>query len=175
MDCVIPFEDLSPKIILITTDNASLNCEDTNGMWAPLKKERALLNYNDMILIILWCAVHRSSLGFDDLEKQVPEVHRLIRDCSDVVKRFKKEAQADTLTLDELIKHIGYAVTDLIALQQEPLIGGWEEKGVKLLTIDGDKRTFFGVESEPSRRSGDRTRTCPFFGLSPRFGSEFSL
>ncbi|OWA50855.1 hypothetical protein BV898_15359 [Hypsibius exemplaris] len=57
-----------------------------------------------------------------------------------------KKTQADILTLDELDKHVGHAVTDLIALQQEPLIGGWEEKVVELLTTDGNKRTFFGVE-----------------------------
>ena len=61
-------EEISDKLVGVTTDGESANTGRSTGLWARMEGyvEHATLNF--------WCACHRSDLAMEDVMKSVPEL-----------------------------------------------------------------------------------------------------
>ena len=79
------------KVSSITTDGENKNTGTKSGMWARLKKERDESGL-EIPLLTIWCAVHRSDLAFEDLEKRVLEIKRCIGDVVGLATFFHRSS-----------------------------------------------------------------------------------
>lgn len=74
----LPWDQILPLISSEITDGTSINVGEKNGLWALLTNDRIL---NNMPLMKVWCAVHRSALAWKELTANVVEVKKNIESC----------------------------------------------------------------------------------------------
>lgn len=86
-----------------------MNTGDEGGSQALLRIEREKSLAKNVPLITIWCAVYRSNLAFDNLEKQVPEVLGVISGCVGIAT-FIRVPGLPTGELEECGRENGFRV-----------------------------------------------------------------
>ncbi|KAL4104035.1 hypothetical protein QTP88_019348 [Uroleucon formosanum] len=81
----LPWDQILPLISSEITDGTSINVGEKNGLWALLTNDRIL---NNMPLMKVWCAVHRSALAWKELTANVVEVKKNIESCVSIATYF---------------------------------------------------------------------------------------
>ena len=62
-----------------------------------------------------------------------------------LIRRLQQKCQSSTLTLDDLERKVDNMITNLLELQETPLLGRWEAVVQQNLTVDPNgSNTFFG-------------------------------
>ena len=99
----MPWNELIPRVSCILTDGENANPGQHNSLWASLDKERSEQNAPRLLLLKIWCGVHRSDLAF-----------------------ASESIQDNHLTLLQLSKKVEDVEKSIKDLHDNPLLGGWE-------------------------------------------------
>lgn len=75
----------------LVTDGASVNSGNKNGLWKLLKEEKDSLA-KVYPFVTIWCAVHRTSLAWKQVAKDIQEVSNLISQLSSLSTFFHESA-----------------------------------------------------------------------------------
>ena len=85
----VKWDSLFPTVSSLASDGTNLNSGARSGIWARLNQMRQLQeNGNDVPLLKMWCAVHRSALAWNSVCSSVAEVNYLIRDAAALATYF---------------------------------------------------------------------------------------
>jgi len=94
------------KTSSIVTDDTSENTGQHHSLWSMLSNERNSSQQSDILLMKIWCGVHRSQLAFKDMTVGVPEAAHIIADCKTVTSFYNASA-VRTKDIRNVAKDIG--------------------------------------------------------------------
>ena len=90
----------------------------------------------------------------------------LVSDLLGLQRGFQLQCQSDTITLDELQRHVEHMIADLEELKETPLLGGWKAEIRKNVVLEDGIQTFFGEplwkKEAASRLNKYVSVACPF-------------
>ena len=85
----VKWDSLFPNVSSLASDGTNLNSGARSGIWTKLSQMHHLQeNGNDVPLLKIWCAVHRSALAWKSVCSSVAEVTNLIRDAAALATYF---------------------------------------------------------------------------------------
>ena len=148
----LPWDQILPLISSVVTDGASINVGEKNGLWALLTNDRLL---NNMPLMKVWCAVHRSALAWEELTANVVEVKKIIESCASIAtyfhqsglrtKELKKIADENEMSLLHLPKYFEVRWTEFTYKLFYGIIKSWN-----ILVCYFNKKKEEGIVKEKS-------------------------
>jgi len=105
----VSWQDVFNKATSIVTDGESANTGQHHSLSTYLTDERCKGDTPALLLVKIWCAVHRSQLAYKDMATTVPEISHLLTDCKAVatvynvsavkMKGVKEEARQNNTTV----------------------------------------------------------------------------
>jgi len=90
--CGLKWDSIFVKTTSIVTDGASENTGQHHSLWGLLSRERNSSKQSVILLMVIWCGVHRSQLAFKDMTVSVPEASHVIADCKAVTSFYNASA-----------------------------------------------------------------------------------